>query len=382
MHGDTHPVWVENHRNSAVNYRTEQSDPTEPYRTSADLFAATGVAALSIRLVQGFIFWAGASRRLFYDIKPIDGAEYAEKLDPHVSGFMASKLIHAMPGSLFPGLIEAVAQNAGLLLFMVWLWTLVELIVGAGLLLGLATRFLAFVSVLINIPLMLIFGWMGSTCVDEWTMAAAGFAMGATLMVTGGGRWSLDHLILSRRSSLVGRKWFRALFSGPFTPGSTSRWGIGLGITSFLFTVVSYQLLHGAVISPLHAAVSFKNYDVAITEVQVVPSGALHFKAYIDAGPDTGKLHIVKIALRDGQGHTLAEWAGDQLAALPKQALNNTFHQPWASRFTATPYGLSGVTGAKAVINLPAAGALGPIADDTVRLTDIDGKHYDSKPPG
>ena len=42
---------------------------------------------------------------------------------------------------------------------------------------GLATRLSAFVSIWLNVALMLIFGWMGSTCLDEWTMAVSGVAM-------------------------------------------------------------------------------------------------------------------------------------------------------------------------------------------------------------
>jgi thiosulfate dehydrogenase (quinone) len=49
------------------------------------------IALLSTRLVQGFIYWGGGSRRFIYD---------PAKLDPHASSWMANKLQSAMPGAL------------------------------------------------------------------------------------------------------------------------------------------------------------------------------------------------------------------------------------------------------------------------------------------
>lgn len=43
-----------------------------------------------------------------------------------------------------------------------------------------------------SVLLMLMFGWQGATCIDEWTMAACNLAMGATLFL-GGGAYALIH---------------------------------------------------------------------------------------------------------------------------------------------------------------------------------------------
>jgi hypothetical protein len=37
---------------------------------------------------------------------------------------------------------------------------------------------------------MLMFGWQGATCIDEWTMAAGNLAIGATLMLGGSGAFT------------------------------------------------------------------------------------------------------------------------------------------------------------------------------------------------
>lgn len=341
--------------------------------TPASLFALVGVMALGTRLVSGWIFWAGASRRLFYDFNSADAVTYAVKLDPDVAGFVANKLMHAMPGSLSPGIIEWVVLHGGFLLFMVWFWTLLELVVGVGLILGFATRLLAFASVGINVSLMFIFGWMGSTCLDEWTMASAGFAMSTTLMLTGGGIWSVDQWLSNRWPALGEQPWFRLLCSGPLSLEGTRRWGTWLGIVSIVFTVGFYQYLHGAVFSPLHARVNFHHYELKLDAIQADADGQIHFSAYVNAGPDTGKLYLIASQVENAQGKVVEQWNGKQLSALPKTAIVNRFTQPWASQFKSTAYGIGGVTGAKAHISLPGQNAL-PSGSYTLRLTDINGK--------
>jgi thiosulfate dehydrogenase [quinone] large subunit len=348
--------------------------------TPQHLFALAGIMALSIRLVQGWVFWAGASRRLFYDLAPVaangDAVTHAVKMDPNAAGYVANKLAHAMPGSLFPDLIQWVMLQASFLHFMVWFWTLAELVVGVGLLLGLATRLLAFASVGLNVSLMLIFGWMGSTCVDEWTMAACGFAMGATLMLTGGGQWSVDQWLAGRAPAVGERTWFRLLFSGPLSLISARRWGLGLGLLSLLFTVGFYQYLHGAVVSPLHSRVNFHQHNIVLSDARVDSNGDLSVHAYVDAGPDTGKLYLVEAALL--QGDTLIQrWGGAALSALPLSAIDNLFTQPWGARIAPTNYGLGAVTGAKAMIRLPGQQPLEQ-GRYRLRLTDIDGRSWET----
>ena len=148
---------------------------------------------LGTRFTQGFIFWGGATRRLIYDFHSVDGVDKALKLDFDAPGFVAAKLTHALPGALWvQGPIEWTLRHSDLIVASVWLWTIAELAVGLGLMLGLATRAAAVASFGLNVTLMLIFGWMGSTCLDEWTMAVSGVAMSSAVFLAVGGVWSLD----------------------------------------------------------------------------------------------------------------------------------------------------------------------------------------------
>ena len=54
---------------------------------SAD-WRAAAIAMLSVRVIQGFIYWGGGSRRFIYD---------PSKLDPDAPSWMANKLQTAIP---------------------------------------------------------------------------------------------------------------------------------------------------------------------------------------------------------------------------------------------------------------------------------------------
>jgi thiosulfate dehydrogenase (quinone) len=319
-------------------------------------FSLLALVLLGTRFVQGFIFWGGASRRLFYDFRDVAGVDFAVKLDFDSAGFVANKLTHALPGSLWvQGPLEWMLQHPDLIIFSVWVWTLTELAVGLGLILGLATRLAALVSIGLNISLMLIFGWMGSTCLDEWTMAVSGVAMSSAVLLAGGGAWSLDSLI--ERTAWAKRNvWTAWVLSGPLPPERFKTLTLILAAVTVVFTVGSYSILFGAVMSPLHSRVNFHRHHVALSDLTVAADGAVTFDAYVDAGPDTGAAYIVAARLVDGTGATLAEWNGETLASLPKEAIRNVYPYVWAAHFKTETIGFSGQTGARASITLPPPG--------------------------
>ncbi len=312
------------------------------------------LALLGTRFVQGFIFWGGASRRLVYDFHDVDGVDLALKLDFNAPGFVAAKLTHALPGALWvQGPIEWTLAHPDLILASVWLWTIAELAVGIGLMFGLMTRLAAAASFWLNVTLMLIFGWMGSTCLDEWTMAVSGVAMSSAVFLAGGGEWSLDQP-LGQTAWAQRNGWLNWLTSGPLPEGTFAKLALWLAGVCAVFTLLSYQILFGAVVTPLHSRTNFHRHDVALSSVTVTSDGAVRFNAYVDAGPDTGAAYIIAARLVDKTGATIATWDGATLAHLPKSAIANAYPYAWASRFKTETIGFSGQTGARATIMLPA----------------------------
>src|SRR5277367_4240101 len=98
-----------------------------------------GIALLSIRIIQGFIYWGGGSRRFIYA---------PSKLDPNAPTWMTNKFQTAMPGSLFctDHLISFMLHHFWLLYAGVILFSAADLIVGAMLMAGALTRAAALVS--------------------------------------------------------------------------------------------------------------------------------------------------------------------------------------------------------------------------------------------
>src|ERR1700680_4477488 len=149
------------------------------------------IALLSIRVIQGFIYWGGGSRRFIYA---------PSKLGPSAHSWRANKFQTAMPGALLgtDHLISFLLTHFYLLYAGVILFSAAELIVGAMLMTGLLTRLAALFSIGFSVLLMAMFGWQGATCIDEWTMAACNLEIGATLMLAGSSAFSLDKGVLAR----------------------------------------------------------------------------------------------------------------------------------------------------------------------------------------
>ena len=70
-------------------------DTAPPRAAAATLgerhWRVAAIALLSVRFIQGFIYWGGRSRRFFYG---------PEKLNPDAPTWMANKFQSAMPGAL------------------------------------------------------------------------------------------------------------------------------------------------------------------------------------------------------------------------------------------------------------------------------------------
>ncbi len=206
------------------------------------------IALLSIRLIQGFIYWGGGSRRFIYA---------PSKLDPSAPSWMANKFQTAMPGALFgtDHLISFMLTHFYLLYAGVILFSAAELIVGAMLMTGLLTRVAALCSMGFSVLLMAMFGWQGATCIDEWTMAACNLAMGASLLLAGSGAYSLDNVLLHRNPALAGKQWFRWMSGSLPLPQTDSGFRkLALAVLAFvvIFNVGTYNYYRGSVLTSFH----------------------------------------------------------------------------------------------------------------------------------
>lgn len=349
--------------------RTAAASRLEPIRADA-AWRAAAIALLSVRFIQGFIYWGGGSRRFIYA---------PSKLNPDATSWMANKFQTAMPGALLgtDHVISYLLQHFWLLYPAVILFSAAELIAGLMLMAGLMTRAAALVSIGFSVVLMLMFGWQGATCIDEWTMAASNLAMGATLMLAGSGAYSLDNVLLSRNPSLGKRSWFRWASGAlplPMTGVAFRNAGLALLAVTVVFNVATYDHFRGSVYSAFHGGpVSPAKHHITLSDAAVQPDGSVRVHAYLDGGTPASASHIVDASLLGAGGAVLEHWDLAALSRLPKQAIGNDYAY---NKFTTGPYGLVAKVGAMATLTLPAQAGSSTAGASQIRLTTVSGNDF------
>jgi thiosulfate dehydrogenase [quinone] large subunit len=345
------------------------SPPPISALANSDWYAAS-LALLSVRFIQGFIYWGGGSRRYIYA---------PSKLDPHASTWMANKFQSAMPGALL-GMDHVIAfmlQHFWILYPAVLLFSAAELFAGLFLMLGLFTRAAALVSAGFSIVLMLMFGWQGATCIDEWTMAACNLAIGVTLAIAGSGAFSLDNLWLTKRPTLARKSWFRWASGAlplPLSPASFQKLALVALAATAIFNVTTYDHFRGSVYSAFHKGpVSPSAHHYTLNGATIDANGALSFHAYLDGGSPEVASHIVAIDLEDANGEIVRHWDMSALTQLPSTAIRNDFAY---NKITTAPYGLAAEMGAMATITLEGLPASAVVKARQVSITNVSGRKF------
>jgi uncharacterized membrane protein YphA (DoxX/SURF4 family) len=319
------------------------------HRSEADALRIAALALLSIRFIQGFIYWGGGSRRFIYA---------PAKLDPSATSWMANKFQSAMPGALLgtDHIIAFLLHHFYLLYASLILFSAAELFTGLFLMMGFLTRAAALVSIGLSVVLMLMFGWQGATCLDEWTMAACNLAIGATLMLGGSRAFSLDNALLARSPALAGRQWFRWMSGAlplPMRGGTFQKIALAVFAATVTFNVATYSYYRGSVITPFHGGpVSPSKHHLDLTDGVLLPNGGVRFHAYLDGGTPAAPSNVMTAVLKSHDGSVLEQWDGVALSHLPTSAITNEFAY---NRFAPGPFGLRADMGAMATIALPVA---------------------------
>jgi thiosulfate dehydrogenase [quinone] large subunit len=207
---------------------------------------------------------------------------------------------------------------------------------------------------------MLMFGWQGATCIDEWTMAACNLAIGATLMLAGSSAFSLDNALLARNPEFARRRWFRWMSGAlplPMKNGTFTKLALAVFAATVVFNVATYNYYRGSVVTPFHGGpVSPGRHHLSLTDGVVLPNGAVRFHAYLDGGTPAAPSNVMTAALKSHDGTVLEQWDGTALSHLPASAIANEFAY---NRFAPGPFGLRAQVGAMATITLPATSAAG-----------------------
>lgn len=305
--------------------------------SNAKGFSFESVASLStpIRLILGWQFFSAFLRRIVND---------PEKLDPNSAAFMGHAFNHFLPHALFiKPMIEYLITNPHLLYIFLVTFTIIEGLVGVGLLLGLFTRLSAIGATLLSLGILLGSGWLGSTCVDEWQIGIAGIASGLIIFSFGGGIFSFDNLFFKNKKT----KLLSYFTSGPLKEKESSlkTEGIIFSIIAMFIALYTYQALHGGLYGKLFNLSKIPKIEVL--NANLTKDGSINLTIYRTNGPDTYGAFVEEIAIFNDKGD-LVEKIKPNSENISKNDIKNYYF----NKVTPNKFSLVVPLGAKASINI------------------------------
>ncbi len=298
-------------------------------------FESASTLATPIRLVLGWQFLSAFLRRVVND---------PEKLDPNSSAFMGHAFNHFLPHALFiKPMIEYLILNPHLLYIFLVTFTIIEGLVGFGLIIGLLTRLSAIGATLLSLGILLGSGWLGSTCVDEWQIGVAGIASALVIFSFGGGLFSLDYVFFKNKNS----KLLAYLASNNIKNNESSikHESLIFSIIAMFITLYTYQALHGGLYGKLYNL--SKKPKIEILNANLKQNGALTLTIYRTDGPDTYGAFVEDIVLLDNKKNLI-----ENIKPNNKNISKNDIKNYYFNKIEPNKYSLVVPLGAKATLNI------------------------------
>lgn len=335
---------------------TQQQEPSKAY-------ALAGIFTLSLRLIVGWTYFSAFWRRLVLE----------NKLIPDATGYIGEKFNHFLPNSIgIKPIIEYLVSTPDLLWWAMVIFTLVEGIVGLLYMLGFFTRLMSIGVFSLAFGILLGSGWLGTTCLDEWQIGILGVSAGFTIFLSGGGKYSLDYLLLPKLSK---NKWLVWLTSGelPLSIKQFSKVAISGAVLLFILTLYTNQVFHNGIWGPLHNKSVKPELKISNAKIQ---EDILTFKVYRIEGADVYGSFLIGITLKDENGKTILQKNGEELARFPLTRIKNDY----VAKVAPGKHSLIIPLGSKATLTIRSDVFMDlPKSDYELILTDISGITWKEK---
>lgn len=332
---------------------TQQQEPSKAY-------VLAGIFTLSLRLIVGWTYFSAFWRRLVLE----------NKLIPDATGYIGEKFNHFLPNSIgIKPIIEYLVSTPDLLW---WAMALVEGIVGLLYMLGFFTRLMSIGVFSLAFGILLGSGWLGTTCLDEWQIGILGVSAGFTIFLSGGGKYSLDYLLLPKLSK---NKWLVWLTSGelPLSIKQFSKVAISGAVLLFILTLYTNQVFHNGIWGPLHNKSVKPELKISNAKIQ---EDILTFKVYRIEGADVYGSFLIGITLKDENGKTILQKNGEELARFPLTRIKNDY----VAKVAPGKHSLIIPLGSKATLTIRSDVFMDlPKSDYELILTDISGITWKEK---
>ena len=335
---------------------TQQQEPSKAY-------VLAGIFTLSLRLIVGWTYFSAFWRRLVLE----------NKLIPDATGYIGEKFNHFLPNSIgIKPIIEYLVSTPDLLWWAMVIFTLVEGIVGLLYMLGFFTRLMSIGVFSLAFGILLGSGWLGTTCLDEWQIGILGVSAGFTIFLSGGGKYSLDYLLLPKLSK---KKWLVWLTSGelPLSIKQFSKVAISGAVLLFILTLYTNQVFHNGIWGPLHNKSVKPELKISNAKIQ---EDILTFKVYRIEGADVYGSFLIGITLKDENGKTILQKNGEELARFPLTRIKNDY----VAKVAPGKHSLIIPLGSKATLTIRSDVFMDlPKSDYELILTDISGITWKEK---
>ena len=335
---------------------TQQQEPSKAY-------VLAGIFTLSLRLIVGWTYFSAFWRRLVLE----------NKLIPDATGYIGEKFNHFLPNSIgIKPIIEYLVSTQDLLWWAMVIFTLVEGIVGLLYMLGFFTRLMSIGVFSLAFGILLGSGWLGTTCLDEWQIGILGVSAGFTIFLSGGGKYSLDYLLLPKLSK---NKWLVWLTSGelPLSIKQFSKVAISGAVLLFILTLYTNQVFHNGIWGPLHNKSVKPELKISNAKIQ---EDILTFKVYRIEGADVYGSFLIGITLKDENGKTILQKNGEELARFPLTRIKNDY----VAKVAPGKHSLIIPLGSKATLTIRSDVFMDlPKSDYELILTDISGITWKEK---
>lgn len=335
---------------------TQQQEPSKAY-------VLAGIFTLSLRLIVGWTYFSAFWRRLVLE----------NKLIPDATGYIGEKFNHFLPNSIgIKPIIEYLVSTPDLLWWAMVIFTLVEGIVGLLYMLGFFTRLMSIGVFSLAFGILLGSGRLGTTCLDEWQIGILGVSAGFTIFLSGGGKYSLDYLLLPKLSK---NKWLVWLTSGelPLSIKQFSKVAISGAVLLFILTLYTNQVFHNGIWGPLHNKSVKPELKISNAKIQ---EDILTFKVYRIEGADVYGSFLIGITLKDENGKTILQKNGEELARFPLTRIKNDY----VAKVAPGKHSLIIPLGSKATLTIRSDVFMDlPKSDYELILTDISGITWKEK---
>lgn len=335
---------------------TQQQEPSKAY-------VLAGIFTLSLRLIVGWTYFSAFWRRLVLE----------NKLIPDATGYIGEKFNHFLPNSIgIKPIIEYLVSTPDLLWWAMVIFTLVEGIVGLLYMLGFFTRLMSIGVFSLAFGILLGSGWLGTTCLDEWQIGILGVSAGFTIFLSGGGKYSLDYLLLPKLSK---NKWLVWLTSGelPLSIKQFSKVAISGAVLLFILTLYTNQVFHNGIWGPLHNKSVKPELKISNAKIQ---EDILTFKVDRIEGADVYGSFLIGITLKDENGKTILQKNGEELARFPLTRIKNDY----VAKVAPGKHSLIIPLGSKATLTIRSDVFMDlPKSDYELILTDISGITWKEK---